>query len=343
MKQNLVIGSGAFGIFTTLELLSQNSKVLLITDNKLQDSISYNYTVHLSKTTLDLDFDLVNCVKYIKANNIYDWFYMIRGYILNNYENKEYIYNKCLTKLKKYNINVNEKDKITLLYGNKTIDYIINVIFPKYIKSDQLKIIENTYVNLNNIKNTQNIDNYENIYVCVGSKKKHKYTKPIYGFKMIIDSELKPNQLSKDDELLVSKISINNKEFLNVEGGIIIDNNRQKYHNQYSNNYFNLKNKIKDSIIWTKYKCKNIENLFIGKRSVSIDGYPFYYKKNNIHYLEGGSFSGFMYAPLFVHCVVNNIKDPYIDFTINRIKTKIYYVNLIIFIFIITFIALIIN
>ena len=211
------------------------------------------------------------------------------------------------------------------------------MIFPKYIQSNQLKIIENTYINVNNIKNT---DKYNNIYVCVGSKKKHKYTKPIYGFKMIIDSELKPNQLSKDDELLVSKIIINNKEFLNVEGGIMIDNNRRKYHTENSNNYFNLKNKIKDSIIWTKYKCKNIENLFIGKRSVSIDGYPFYYKKNNIHYLEGGSFSGFMYAPLFTQCVVNNIEDPNIDFGICRIKNKLFYINIILIIIIITIILL---
>jgi len=338
MTFNLVIGGGAFGLFTTLELLSQNNKVVLVTDNKLQDSVSYNYTVHLSRDNFNLNFDLFNYNNFIRTDKLYDWFYMVRGYILNKYENKEYIYNKSISILEKYNIDVNHnKDKITLLYGNITIDNIINNIFPKYIKSGQLKIVEDTFVNVNNINNATK---YDNINESERSKKKHKYTKPIYGFKMLIDSEIQPECLAKDEEILISKIKINNRNLLNVEGGVIIDKKRKEYHAENSNNYFDLKTKIKNSALWDKYKCNNIEKVLIGKRSVSIDGYPFYYKRNNIQYLEGGSFSGFMYAPLFTRCVVNNIKDSHIDFSIRRITKKLFYVNISLIIFVISIISL---
>ena len=52
MKNNLVIGSGANGIFITLNLLEKGENVELVTENKITDSVSYFYGLGITNNQI---------------------------------------------------------------------------------------------------------------------------------------------------------------------------------------------------------------------------------------------------------------------------------------------------
>ena len=74
-----------------------------------------------------------------------------------------------------------------------------------------------------------------------------------------------------------------------------------------------------------------------GVRGVSVDNLPFYYKKNNVFHIEGGSFIGIITAPVLADSLINNQKT-LINFNISRL-----YINTIIKILIISMLIILLH
>lgn len=326
MKNNLVIGSGANGIFITLNLLEKGENVELVTENKITDSVSYFYGLGITNNQI-LRIKNLDYLKYTKLNSIFDIIWFIFLYLFSFVEDKNYIINKSFEILKKYNIEPKKCNKSYLLYAHSFIDKIVNDEFTKY--KNQLIIKENTKVDLSTLDNIKN--KYKTIYVCVGGGKHHDYTKPIYGFKMLVKSKTYPDCLYNDSGILISKqtfkknnnMNIPEGDYLNIEGGSIILKDNTLYHSLQKNDYYGLNKKLETKEFWTKYGCEKIMYNYIGKRMISKDYYPFFYYNDNICYIEGGGYMGVIISPVISKYIVYNIKDPFFDFSINRIKRKI--------------------
>lgn len=76
--------------------------------------------------------------------------------------------------------------------------------------------------------------------------------------------------------------------------------------------------KINQNKFWKKYECYDIQKIMKGVRGVSVDNLPFYYRKKNIYYIEGGSFIGIITAPVLADSLINDKKTK-INFNISRI------------------------
>lgn len=95
--------------------------------------------------------------------------------------------------------------------------------------------------------------------------------------------------------------------------------------------------KLNQNKFWKKYECYDIQKIMKGVRGVSVDNLPFYYKKNNIFHIEGGSFIGIITAPVLVDSLINDQKT-LINFNISRL-----YINTIIKILIISMLLILIH
>ena len=78
----------------------------------------------------------------------------------------------------------------------------------------------------------------------------------------------------------------------------------------------------------------------IGQRSLSQDGFPLYHIKNNITFIEGGSFIGYILSPLYADYIINDNNPTNFNFHISRIEKKEKIFNLFIKLFIILLILL---
>ena len=95
--------------------------------------------------------------------------------------------------------------------------------------------------------------------------------------------------------------------------------------------------KLNQNKFWKKYECYDIQKIMKGVRGVSVDNLPFYYKKNNVFHIEGGSFIGIITAPVLADSLINNQKT-LINFNISRL-----YINTIIKILIISMLIILLH
>ena len=95
--------------------------------------------------------------------------------------------------------------------------------------------------------------------------------------------------------------------------------------------------KLNQNKFWKKYECYDIQKIMKGVRGVSVDNLPFYYKKNNVFHIEGGSFIGIITAPVLADSLINDQKT-LINFNISRL-----YINTLIKILIIGMLIIILH
>jgi hypothetical protein len=127
MNQNLIIGGGAMGLFLALMLLENNEKVILITNNKLSDSVSYNYPLGIN---IGMNLNLKN-YKYYDLNNNYLWFFKCLLFYLQH--NKKKLYESSFKIMKKYDIEPMKCKNTYLLPSEFNINKIIKILLSKKI------------------------------------------------------------------------------------------------------------------------------------------------------------------------------------------------------------------
>ena len=327
MNQNLIIGGGAMGLFLALNLLENNEKVILITNNKLSDSVSYNYPLGIN---IGMNLNLKN-YKYYDLNNNYFWFSKCLLFYLQH--NKKKLYESSFKIMKKYDIEPMKCKNTYLLPSEFNINKIIKIL----LENKNFTLQEDTYFDLLKLNDIEN--KYKKIYVTVGPGIKNKYTKKVAGFRVDIESKLYPKCLMKENGLFITTIQKNNKYYLTVHGGYYF-NDDNFYNKKLDLSFKNIENKLKESKFWNFYGCKKIVTSDIGQRSLSQDGLPFYHTKNNITFIEGGSFIGYILSPLYADYIINNNNPTNFNFHISRIEKKEKIFNLFIKLFIILLILL---
>ena len=170
----------------------------------------------------------------------------------------------------------------------------MKTVIPKiiiYLKSNKNFTYVNKTINNNDLLILSK--QYKHVYVCMGANSPESiYNKNIGGYKIYIKSKIKPKCLSIENGFLINT----ENDLLVVRGGFIDGN---KTDNQ-------IKNIIQKLSLWNTYKCSEFVLITKGIRSVSLDNFPFYYLKQNISYIKGGSFIGCAVAPSLAYSVVNN-------------------------------------
>jgi len=275
MSKYLVIGGGAIGLNICRELIENNQKVDLYATSL--DTISYNYGIGMSKRSI---------IPVIEIKPSW-WIilYTLLNVINNNYvTNKYYLYNQSLDILRKYNL---FDIKCTNAY-----ELSMKTVIPKLIM--YLKLNRNfKYIN-KTISDTELLilsQQYKSVYVCTGSHAPESiYNKNIGGYKIYIESKLKPKCLSRENGFL-----INTENNLLVVRGGFIDGNKTD---------MQISNIVQKLSLWNTYKCHKIILITKGFRSVSLDNFPFYYSDKNITYIRGGSFIGCVIAPVLSHSII---------------------------------------
>jgi len=315
MRNIIVIGAGAMGIFITLELLHNGDKVTLVTDKSLNNSVSYKYAVGVNTELALIDPALMR---------IDDPLWFVRCIMMMEHKMKKKLYRKSIDMLQRYGINSIDCDGTEFLYAHKVLDKIIKEEFPRY--SERLTIKENTRIKFNEIRDLSK--EYDVVYVTIGSGKRHAYTKNILGFRVLIESETYPDCLNNEKGLMISSIEIDGKKYTHVVGGVI--SGGKKYDQMQNLDFHDLDTKLVEMSFWEKYGCRKITSIETGRRAVSIDGLPFHYNRGNVTYIEGGSFMGFVLSPLYAFNIVNKIKEPGIDFSIERLNKKTMWFTLVI-------------
>jgi hypothetical protein len=335
-KSNLVIGGGIFGLNIALELVEKGEKVVLYTDTF--DSVSYNYPIgaHINKVeTDDLNLSIFK-FKYIKIN----W---LINYLLN-YNHDEYKkqklyclkYGEALFK-RRYNLSIYNRisNGDYILDSKSIINFIMNKLRKSPLFSYKIKSI-NVY---NQIEMNFLQLKFEKIYVAIGGKcNSHKYIHKIGGYKYIIESKKKINDIINrnlfflnDSDYFKKKQEEKHdvKNTIIVRGGYIFGNNEYNTEiyneNHKTNERMNEKiNRfIKKNDFWNEFECQKMKQMWIGQRSVSVDNIPYYYWVDNICYIEGGSFVGFVTAPVLAHTLIHNTNCA-INFHISRIQYNTY-------------------
>lgn len=301
----LVIGTGAIGLNMANHLLDKNINFDIITSSN--DNVSYNYPnaiVNKYKTNLKLDFPIFG---FRKINLL--WLVMaILSFPFHKKQKK---------------IIINESKKILNYqfkncYDNEFFDS--KYIFNKLLERVQDKII---YKTINNDDINKYSLEYDKVYVCVGnSYNDNNYVQYVSSYKYYCECDNKPDCLIIENMFFIEPHEDN---IITIKAHIIIGDNDKYF------NYDHIYNKLKNSYIWDKYKITKVNKITKGTRVVSFDLLPYYINKNNICYITGGSFNGFIFAPYVTKRILEN--DKY--FHISRLRNKILLVYLIVIIFVI--------
>ena len=329
-----IIGSGAFGINISYNLLKKGNKVTLITD-KLE-SVSSVYARGIAIDRPPLIFFPNIYFKMENYNFVWSiiWFIFLilnSGYYMKY---KRFAIKKSEEIVKSYNLNYNT-------CSNNT--YFINLpeIFNKMItrmKKDNNFTINFKKVSTNDIKNLSN--KFDLIFDCRGSNVKKNYLcEKIGGYKLTIEANHTKKCFSFEDGWFIHT-DINNKNKFIAKGGFIIGSKAYDTKNISDLEMEKIKKIVMNKPFWKKYNCKKIIDIRKGSRQYSVDMIPFYIKQDNIVTIHGGSAVGAVLSPYVSDCIINEIiykkKQPY-DFSKYR-AIKNYNYSLLHLIFIIFFI-----
>ena len=316
----LVLGGGSMGINIALELLNQNHKVDIITDTF--NSTSFNYATGYKKKHIQILNKNNPLYEFTKFNVMWLLLFILNIVSYNHYKFK--FIRKSLEILKKYHITPRECNDTFQLKGQYVLEKLISV----------LKNHKNATIIYKKIKKadiSQYSKDYDNVFVCFGNySNKHFYCEHIAGYKITIDSDIKPACLEIENNMFVSRTHDNN---LVVSGGYYVGDSSHQF------NFNKINKQIQTLFLWDKYKCKKILKIEKDIRSTSVDMFPFYTQKNNIIYIRGGSFIGATIAPYVCQNIIYKLNNkPYdYDFSVDRLNKKTIFL-LVMFIFIILFI-----
>ena len=272
-----VIGSGAFGIHTSYELLSKGHTVTMITDNLNSVSSIYARGISLKK----LDYSWAKQIHFKMKNNNYLWLtiYLITMAITGK---------KYLNFKKK---SIIESNKIIHSYG---LDY--NICNNKYfidfpnihekliykMKSNPKFHLVLKRINSSNISDLSKKYNY--LFDCRGSNNPSNYLcENIGGYKVSIEADCNKKCFSLEDGWFIHSDIDNSKKFI-VKGGFIVGSKHYEKQLTESKEINCVSNIITKKPFWKKYNCKKIKEIRVGNRMYSIDMLPFYKKKKKYYY-----------------------------------------------------------
>ena len=299
----LVIGTGAMGLNIANELLKQNIEFDIIT--KSNDNESYNYPnaivnkYYINKPSFSMIF--------IRKLN-FIWLLMVLLNIPFYKSNKNKIVKNSLSILKNYEF---KNCSSNIYFNNKNI-------FNDLLNNIKHKIIYKT-VTHNDIYNYSK--QYDKVFVCIGhNQTQSNFLQNVGSFKFYCECDNKPNCLNVENGYFIEPHDNNN---ITIKCGLVIGSNNEDFDYEYTSN------KLKNSYIWDKYKITKINNIKMGIRSVSFDFIPFYYNNNNIYYITGGSFNGFIFAPYVAQEILKENK----YFHISRLRNKLLLLYIIIILF----------
>ena len=297
-----IIGSGAFGINLSYNLLKKGHEVTLIT-NKLE-SVSSIYARGISLKLPSTQW-LRNV--YFKMNNYnYIWTFL---WSIITYANSFYY-----LKYKKIAIYNSKKiiNSYKLNYDICGKKYFINLpfIFNKMIedmkKNPKFKLILNT-LNDKAIQELSEKEDFDLVFDCRGSNVfKHNFCENIGGYKITIEADTNKKCFSLEDGWFVHT-DINNKKHFIVKGGMIIGSKVYDTLDLSESEKLKIKNIIMNKPFWKKYNCKKIIEIRKGTRQYSIDMIPFYTKNNKLVTIHGGSAVGAVLSPYVTNSIINDV------------------------------------
>ena len=296
-----VIGSGAFGIHISYELLSKGHTVTMITDNL--KSVSSMYARGISFKSLN--YSWLSNVYFQMTNNNYLW--LIIFMISMALNRKKYINFKKKSIVESYKIIESYGLDYETCNNNKYfIDFpnIHEKLISKMKGKNNFTLIIKKVTN-NDIQSLSK--KYDYLFDCRGSNNKLNYLcENIGGYKVTIEADNKETCFSLEDGWFIHTAISNPKLFI-AKGGCIVGSKRYEEPLSKSEEIKCISKSIKKKPFWKKYNCKNIIEIRTGARMYSIDMLPFYCKNKNIISIMGGSSVGCTLAPYTSKCMVSEI------------------------------------
>ena len=312
-----IIGSGAYGINFSYNLLKKGHDVTMIT-NKLE-SVSSIYARGISINIPSLTW-FRNI--YFKMNNYnlrwtFLWLITIYANSFNYIKYKKIAIFQSKKIINSYNLKYDTCGTQYFINMPKILNTIIN-----NMKNDKkFKLILNT-IQDKEIEELAEKEDFDLVFDCRGTNVKPNYLcENIGGYKITIEADTKKKCFSLEDGWFVHTNINNNKEFI-VKGGMIIGSKVYDTLDITDIEKKKIINIIMNKPFWKKYNCKKILEIRKGTRQYSIDMIPFYKKNNKIITIHGGSAVGAILSPYVSVSIINDIiynkKKSSYDFSENR-------------------------